>query len=325
MTRLGSLVATIGAAGTFGALVAGAPLLAVPFVLLVVAGIGPARGTRRVVLDSEWTAPAPLDGASPRVERRDAPSGRGVARALGRIEARELVLHPSFGVGIGLCAFMVVGFGLSGTAEDDWQEEFQLLSFLAHPLVGMAVLAAHAAATRSRRAGTDELFDACAATPSTRTLGALASMWVPPAVLAVFFALYVGSTAVSNPGLAGPTGPAVLHVASGLTLGAGGVALGVALGRWARFSLAPIVAVVVVGFVSLRLAESTSTHVEPSMVLSTFPPVGEGGARLTTGQMSWHVIWLLGLTAAVAAVAMVEPRRERSRRDATLVDVGAGA
>lgn len=326
MTRLGTLAATIGAAGAVGALSAGVPLLTGPFIVLALVGILLGRVARCVAPDGAWTSPRGIDrSATATATSGDRPPGRRVARALGRVEARELALHPWFGVGIGLCAFMAVDFGLAGDAEGAWADELQGLTFLAHPLVGMAVLAGHAAATRAQRAGTVELFEACPAAPSTRTLGALGSMWVPPAALGVFFAAYVTSTAIAYPELTEPTGPAALHVASGLTLGAGGVALGVAVGRFFRSMLAPVVAIVVVGFVSLRLAEGTGDQVNPAMVLSTFPPVGESTALLTTGHMAWHLLWLLGLTAATAAVAALRPHRTSTRPYATLVHAGAGA
>lgn len=145
-------------------------------------------------------------------------------------------------------------------------------------------------------------------------------MWVPPAVLAVCFAVYIASMAVSNSDLTGPTGPVPLHVASGLALGAGGVALGVALGRWVRFALAPVVAIVAVGSVSLRLAAGTGDRFEPSMVLSTFPPVGDSPVLLTTGQMAWHLSWLLALTAATGAVAVLRTGRVRPRPRPALVE-----
>lgn len=331
MTRAGTLVATIGAAGAFGALISGVPLLvAVPFVALALAGVGSGWVARRRVPDGTWASPVPLVATATAHEDRGSPPPWRVARALGRVEARELVLHPWIGAGIGLCTFMALGFGLGGTADGTWENELQDLTFLAHPLVGMAVLAGHAAAARSQRSGTGELFASCPASPSSRRLGVLAAMWVAPAVLAAFFATYITSTAISNPDLTSPLGPVALHIASGLTLGAGGVALGVAVGRWTRFALAPVVAIVVVGFVSLRLADGASGRFEPAMLLSTFPPVGAGDEAaatvlLTPGQMAWHLLWLLGITAATAAFAVLWPRSDPSHRHSLSIHAGAGA
>ncbi len=325
MTRVGTLVATTGVAGAFGALITGSPLVATAaFLAVALAGATSGWASSRVVPDNPWASPAPATVTTPASERRAPPSSRHVARSLGRIEARELALHPWFGAGVGLCTFMALGFGLGGDADGTWENELQDLTFLAHPLVGMAVVAAHTATTRSSRSGTVELFASCSATPSSRTLGALGAMWVPSAVLAVFFAAYVAALNAADPDLTAPTGPVALHVASGLTLGAGGVALGVALGRWVRFALAPVVAIVAVGFVSLHLAGGSGNRFESSMLLSTFPPVGEDTVLLTTGQMAWHLLWLLAITAATCTVALPAPRRYLARQPALLVRVGAG-
>lgn len=316
MTRIGALLATIGAGGAFGTLITGSPLLAMtPFFAVTLAGATSGWMARRVVPDRSWASPAPF--ATTRSARREPPSSMRLARALGRIEARELALHPWFGAGIGLCTFTTLGFGLSGNADGTWENELQDLTFLAHPLVGMAVLSGHAAATRPWRSGTVELFESCPSTPSVRTLGTLGAMWVPSAVLVAFFAAYVATTAISSPDLTSPLGPVALHVASGLTLGAGGVALGVAIGGWTRIALAPVAAIVAVGFVSVRLAESSGDGFEPRMVLSTFPPLlgeSEGTLLFTTGQMAWHLLWLVGLTGATAAVAVLRPQRAGARR-----------
>jgi hypothetical protein len=304
MTRLGPLVVAVGPAVFVGAVFSGTPLLGLMSLVPVGVGVGGIRRGRGTLVDQQWSA-VDREARGRNVARRDGPSGRSVVRALRRVEARELALDPWFGLGVGLCAFMAIGFGLAANADGTWEDELQGLTFLAHPLVGLAVVAAHRAATRARRDGADELFDACPTLRSTRVRSALGSAWVPPVVLAAFFAAYIVATALSND-LRTPTGPVALHIASGLSLGVGGVVLGVALGRWVRFGLAPLVAIVIVGFVSLRLADGDDRAVEPGMLLSTLPPMGANEpALLSTGQMAWHLAWLVGVTAitAVAAVA----------------------
>lgn len=322
ITRIGTLLAVVGAGAAFGALATGASWLALPSLLPVVAGAGLARAGRRATPDRHW-APTSSLRSNGRSLREVAPSARQVAQSLARVEARELALHPWFGAGIGLCAFMAIGFGGAGNTDGTWESAIQDLPFLAHPLVGMAILASHRAVTRAGRDGTEEYLDACPTAPATRTVGALGSLWVPPVVLAGFFAAYIAATAASNPDLSAPVGPAVLHLASGLTLGVGGVALGVALGRWVRFGLAPVLAIVAIVLVSPRLAQSTDGRYATRMIMSTFPPVGESTPNLSTGQMWLHLAWLLAITAATIIVALARPRRDPLRRSPVLASAGA--
>lgn len=165
--------------------------------------------------------------------------------ALRRVEARELATKPWFGVGIGFCVLMVLALS---TEQDDssFRETIESLPYLAHPLVGMTVVASYRNATRIDRDGVGELFDTCPTTSGTRTLGGLASSWVPVAVLATVFGGYVAAGGAFSDVHGEPGSAAVPVVLAGLVLGAGGIALGVALGHWARFALAPVLAVPVV-------------------------------------------------------------------------------
>lgn len=125
MSRLGTLVATIGTAGAFGAFIVGAPLAATQFLFLAVAGAASGRVARRAVPNGGWAAPVLVGATATTTQRSLPPPARRVARALGRFEARELALHPWFGAGIGLCVFMALGFGLGGDADGTWENELQ--------------------------------------------------------------------------------------------------------------------------------------------------------------------------------------------------------
>ncbi|MFN0284013.1 MAG: hypothetical protein ACKVZ6_18850 [Kineosporiaceae bacterium] len=112
----------------------------------------------------------------------------------------------------------------------------------------MVVLAVHRAVTRAARDRADELFDSCPTVPATRTAGFLCSAPLPMAILGGFLVVLAFAVVANGADLYGPIGAdSVADVAAALVLGAGGVAPGVALGRWVRFGLAPVVAVVAVG------------------------------------------------------------------------------
>src|SRR4051794_21738846 len=68
---------------------------------------------------------------------------RGVAAALGRVEARWLVPGSlAFAVGIGFCLLELLFFGmLQGGYPDRVDSVVELLAIMAHPLAGMTVLA----------------------------------------------------------------------------------------------------------------------------------------------------------------------------------------
>ena len=240
------------------------------------------------------------------------PSARRVAAVLARVEGRELAASPWFVIGIGFCTFMVFGFGLAeGTTQ--WRDVVEKLSFLAHPLVGVMVVASHRAATRARRDGAADLFEACPTAPVTRTIGGLGAAWVPAVALAAFFAAYLSavylSAVVADTGTRASLESAqVANVLAGLVLGVGGVALGIALGRCVRFAAAPVVAVVLIGFISINLAAGDPGRFRWPLVLSTMPPLGDEPVDLTAGQAWLHLGWLATLVTVTALVAMAGTR-----------------
>lgn len=306
-----------------------------PLTLLVVLGMSGGLGLlallaarRTATPEPGWSGPSrSLDlgrAAVPAAPRpRVRPPARKVAAALSRVEARDLVGSPWFGAGLGLllvCYLSLAWVWGAGNGEH-WTQVVAVAPWLAHPLVGMIVLAAHRGATRARRDGADELFDTCPVDLTTRTWGFLASAWVPVAVLAAFFVVYGVTLGVRSPDLYGSVGAdAVAVVLSALVLGAGGVALGVALGRWAPFALAPLLAVQAIGFVSLRLVTAGDPGWNPLQQLSTAPPISEETSIFGDPPAWSHLGWLLSLTAAVVVVAIA-----RHRRDRTVAVMGAVA
>ncbi len=327
MSRLATQCAAIAFASSvvafFFGLMVGDPVLIGVFVL---AAVGLSLWVWRARRGDQTEGPWPADpSAAPSVLARPHRGSTGqVARALGHVEGREVALSPWSAVGVGFCAVIVVAFASSYDDGETWGSIVQDLPFLAHPFVGMMVLVGHRLGTRPERDGARELFASCPTTDRTRTIGVLGAAWVPVAALALFFAAYLLVVEVSVPsgtaGTAGAAGAALaLMLLAGMLLGAGGLVLGVALARWVSNPLAPVLAVVLVGLASPKLGSGPAGEMSTVMVLSTMPGISEGAPLLTTGQAVFHVLWLLAITAATAAVALLG-----TRHDAALTRLPAG-
>ena len=238
------------------------------------------------------------------------PSGNpAVVAALGRAESRYLLRSPWFGAGIGFCMLVFLLFGVVfDPSITEWAAYLYLAHWFAHPLVGMTVVAAHRAVTRSRRDHTDELMTSCPVDRRTRTLGVLATAPVPVAVLAsTFVALGIAVAAHSAHGRLGFD--VVAEIGAALALGIGGVALGVALGRWVPFGLAPIVAVVAVAFVTLGI-NGVGTGWHPVTALSTAPAAESMASMFQDRPEWWHLLWICGLVILVGVLALAKDQRD---------------
>jgi hypothetical protein len=318
---LGGIAAVAGAVFLFGgagdASSGGPPVMTLGLVV-VVALCGLAltliHGRQTAALpERSWSAPA--SAQAPGTVRSGAPPARAVAMALGRVECRQFTSSAWFAVGLAFSFLIIVLFGFiwAGDNNGTWREFIDLMPWFAHPLVGMVVLAAYRATTRAARDGADELFETCPTAPATRTAGFLLSAAVPVATLGVFLAVLATAVAFKSPFLHGAIGAdGVGVVLSTLVLGAGGVALGVALGRWVRFGLVPVVTVAVIGFLATAVISGSSPHDwKPFAQLSTAPPVNSLSPVFTNPAAFWHLLWLVGLTAVVGIVAVSRHRRDR--------------
>ena len=236
----------------------------------------------------------------------------GCARSLARMWSRELVRSVAFATGAALLIVAYVAFALMfGQETDSWSETFQAASWFALPLVGMTIVAVHRAVTRARRDDLSELIETCPLPEGVRTVGHLGAVMVPVVVFAVFVVAYVGTKELRGFGPVGPIGQGWLDLLSAFVLIAGGVALGVALGRWVPFQVAPVLALLAVGVVSIGLATHGDPGWNPLAELSTAPPVEEIGELLAPRPNVWHLVWLLGLTGLVAVAAFAWSRRDR--------------
>ncbi len=307
-------------------------LVLVPVAALLVVTL---RGTRvGTVPELDWgrasAAPTTVAavGLPPGVAVTAAPrspsSPRRLAVALARVESARFPVDLWFGAGVGFCFIMLVLLGWVGAPNDvnrPWRLVFADLTVMAHPMAGMAVVAAHRAVTRARRDGADELFDACPLDQATRTAGHLLTAWVPAAALAVFCAAFVSLTAVRAGAVYGPIdGGALGDVAAALALGAGGAALGVALGRWAPWRLVPMVAVALLLFPIVGLGNIGEPHWSNARQVSTWPRYPTHDLLFTIRPVWWHLAWLVALVTLVSLLAVA---RHGGRRTVAVLGVVA--
>lgn len=270
------------------------------------------------VAERAWSAPsvAIAGVGTGRANGSAMSSSWSVARALGRVEAHELARSFWFGVGVGFCVLLFVLFGGVFAGEENaetWDEFIQLAPWLAHPLVGMSVLAGHRAVTRPERDGADELFDSCPAHPSVRTAGLLLAGVTPVATLLLFLVGLGTVNAIRSPNLYGPIGGDNLaDVLSAVLLGAGGLALGVVLGQWVRFTLLPVAVLVGIALLTARLNGIGDPGWNLLAPLSTAPAMADPAPIFSARPAWWHLLWLTALIAAVVSAAFARDRRDRA-------------
>ena len=276
-------------------------------------------GRRSAVVEPPWSPPA---FAAPVLAAPGSPWH--VSAALGRVESRQLALSPWFGIALGFLAIFLVMFGVF-FADDNgqvWHEVAAMMPWFAHPVAGMTILAVHRAVTRPVRDGSDELFESCPTEPVVRAVGLLRTAVVPVAVFAGFAVLYGVALVVGSPNLHGPLSVAMVPLLlAGPVLLVGAVCLGVALGSWVRFGLAPVVAVVGVGLLALKLATAGNPGWNGSSALSTFGP--DGGSPMLHSLLPtwWYLLWLVALVVLVAVAALSRYRRDRPMRFVAVVGV----
>ncbi|MCZ7537100.1 MAG: hypothetical protein M5T61_15165 [Acidimicrobiia bacterium] len=241
-------------------------------------------------------------------------SAAETVRGIGRVEGRLMFSSLWFAVGLAFCALIILAFAVAFADENNepWAEFAQMAPWFVHPLAGMTVLASHRATTRSVRDGTEEVFGVCPTQPEVRTLGHLAASWLPVLVSAVFLVVFGLLLLVRSPGLHGPvTADSTGDVLGAMLLGVGSVALGVALGRWIRFALAPIVVVVAILFLSTGISGIGGRGWNPYVQLSTAPTI-EAPSPVFADRPVWsHALWILALVLLVGLLAMLRHRRDR--------------
>lgn len=268
---------------------------------------------------------------------RPATPVRQVVSQLALAEARRLLRHPVVLAGLLLSLIASV----AATADPDARAgglPFLFLSGAAvWPLAVGGFLAANLAAVRTRRHGTVELEDTTVTGPADRTLGVLAAMAALTTlglllvlVDTILFGAWDGLPVRLFEGYVDRAmHPAEL--AQGPLVVTFMAALGVAVGRWVPSRLlGPLMLVpAVVGFfqvtwrfdgIAWRFAP-VMVHEEQIAWVQVTPGSGYSilGGFATT-DLTWHLVYLVGLTVVCAAVAVA--RFERSRRVASAAGVG---
>jgi hypothetical protein len=244
---------------------------------------------------------------------------RAVVFALARAEGRRLLRHPLVVTGAVMSGAMFVLTTWDSApvlGRDDILIGAALLPFAA-----TVFLAENMAALRSRRDGTEELYEGLVAPPAARTEGHLLSvLW--PLGLGVGLVLAMTGFLLANH----PVGLlSLLELAVGPVLVALLGALGILLSRWWPWTAAgPIVLVALASVQVALIAQITPSDsltryrwLAPWNPLSTY---GEPSPELVVRPSGWHLLYLVGLVAVFGAGAAA---RHRPRRGA-LVTVSAG-
>lgn len=221
------------------------------------------------------------------------PSVAGVV-ALGRIEARHLLLHPSFPIGTAFGLLILRGaIGAGGTGLSLKENVAWLVaSLLFGTLVG-TVLSSNVAALRARRDHVSDLFGAVPAPPETRTAGLLAGLVLGPVALSVVLTA-LGWWAFRRHDEIGPYLDLFFAVQIPLAVAALG-AIGIAVGRWIPSLIGgPIVIAV---------------HVMTPIVWAV-PWVLPSEYDVDP---AWHITYLMAATTTWAALALARDRRTVGR------------
>jgi hypothetical protein len=228
------------------------------------------------------------------------PSAAGI-RALGRIEARKMLLHPSFLIGMAFGLFIMRGaIGSDGNVGLKENLQWLALGFLGG-LVLATVLTANVATLRSRRSGTQELFGSLPAPPETLTGGLLMGLLLGPVLIGTLLTALGWLAFRSDPDIA-PYLNLFLAVQLPLTIAALG-AIGIGVGRWFPSLFGGPIVIALHVFTGLIWIVP---WIEPSSILG--------------GKAPWHLIYLFAVITTWVALALA-----RDRRTAWRFAVAAGA
>jgi len=228
----------------------------------------------------------------------DGPRG-SVVPALSRVEGWQLVSHPIVLTGL---AFALLGCAsfvrelVAGTAIS-WDEDGWMASVGVLMLGILTMVATNHSALRDRREHTAEQHATLPVRPPVRTSGLLAATLWPAGIAAVLVAALAAIGAAKD---LAPDTVELLHLAervvSILLLGA----IGIALAAWAP---SPFVAPVVAWFLLFM------TPGEPPAAWHSLVP---WQTMNSAGLATWHLMYLAGLTAAFAVLALAKTSRPRA-------------
>jgi hypothetical protein len=252
---------------------------------------------------------------------------RGVARwrrtagmsALARIEGRRLLCHPVFltGLVLSLLYFIRAREGMVAVFAGGACWGF-------FPLAGGTLIAAGLAATRSRRDGTEELYESLPHPRSTRTTGQLLGLLCTLPVCGVLIAAAYLSDALFFThviAVAGHT-PTVVELAYGPSMVLAFGAVGIVLARVTPTSIAGPLMIVAIfqaqpadggsGWGAWLLPLWNDMVVESGVSVPCESGNGVPGCGPVVRHLSatgWHLSYLIGVTLVAGAAALVRGRR----------------
>ena len=242
--------------------------------------------------------------------------------ALARIEGRRLITHPAVVVTVVLAILQGVPFILSRDATPEHDVGW-LLQVSALFISFGALLAANLVALKSRRNGSEELFQSAPLSPAARTIAlALAAVGLM-ALLTLF--LLVGDYFIrsAGKGAATDTGRSLFpmfDLVQGPLVAGLFVLIGIAVARWFPRALAG--PVVVVGlFTAINLAEKAATDAAWLRLTPVDPAFLDHGGMLA----ALHVAYLGGLAAVILAVAILRFGWTRAARAGLVGGLGIAA
>ncbi|MGH8884847.1 MAG: hypothetical protein ACRDYX_06680 [Egibacteraceae bacterium] len=239
-----------------------------------------------------------------RVQSATALGSRVVTLTLAAVEGRRLLRNPLMAVGVALSVYLYVrgiAWGqMPVLPRDDVRIGYALL-----PLAAATLLATNATALRSRRHGTDELYDTLPTTPVQRTAAQLLSTAGPVGLAALLVAVDVvylvllGGIGTPNP-FELATGPVVVALAG---------VLGVLLARLAPWiGVAPVM---LIGLAALWYFPYLSYHLRQRVFtwhsFWAFPWFGTSGSEADGANVlvgGWHLAYAGGLVALMACLAL---------------------
>ena len=224
------------------------------------------------------------------------PSGAGVW-ALGWIEARRMLLHPSFLVGMGFGLLVLRGaIGAGGPSSSVIENTRWLFLGAFVGLVVGTVLSANVAAVRPRRSGVRELFGSTPAPGETITAAAFAGLLLGPVLIATVLTALGWWVLRGDPDIR-PYLDVFLAVQIPVAIAALG-SIGIAVGRWIPSLLGGPLVIVAHVFTPLLWAVP---WILPSQELESGSLGGSG--------VTWHLIYLGAAITTWVAIAFARDRR----------------
>lgn len=224
--------------------------------------------------------------------------------ALGLQEGRRILLHPLSLLGLALLALVTLGNGRVGA-----RGAYDLVTVAPTVFCGVFVyFAAHAVASRDRRAHSGELLGALSAPSTARVAGLCLGALVPALASAAYVLAVHGYSTANGVYVEAPT---PWHLAQGPLTVLGGALLGTMV---ARLVTVPGAALVVM--IAMVAANSWVSERDGLQVLGTYMswPVweqGEGWHGLQPGSAAWHAGYLASLCAMAASGAFLREARHR--------------